>query len=105
MINYDLFLSRAAVNDIEHVVNWYETQRIGLGYEFELSLQVGLTSIQQNPHISQKRYRDIRVKFIKRFPYGIHYQIESTNIKVIALFHMKQDPIKWEKRFDQKDLK
>jgi len=103
-MNYNLFLSSAAVHDIELAVDWYEKQRQGLGYNFELSLEAGLISLQRNPLICQKRYKDIRVKYIKRFPYGIHYQIESSNIKIIAVFHMKRNPVKWDERFNQKDL-
>ncbi|MFT4533653.1 MAG: toxin ParE1/3/4 [Saprospiraceae bacterium] len=52
---YNLFISRAAVHDIEQAVAWYEKQRRGLGYELELCIEAGLTSLQREPLIYQKK--------------------------------------------------
>jgi plasmid stabilization system protein ParE len=103
-MSYKVFLSRAAVDDIEQAVSWYEKQRIGLGYELELCIEAGLRLLEREPLIFEKRYKEVRVKFIKRFPYGIHYQIESNSIKVVAFFHMSRNPIKWERRFNKDEL-
>ena len=101
---YNVFISRAAVHDIEQAVSWYEKQRRGLGYELELCIEAGLRSLEREPLICQKKYKDVRVKYIKRFPYGIHYQIESNSIKVLALFHMKRNPIEWDERLNKDEL-
>jgi|GEM_PF-3591780 len=34
------------------------------------NIEAGLTTIQHNPNLFQKRYKKIRIHFIKRFPYG-----------------------------------
>ena len=101
---YDIFLSRAAVADIEQAMEWYEKQRKGLGYEFELSIEAGITFLQRNPLLCQRKYREIRVKYVKRFPYGLHYEIDESSVKIIAVFHMKRSPLRWDERLNQKDL-
>lgn len=92
---YNLFISKAAIYDIEQAIGWYGNQRKGLGDDLELCIEAGLRSLERDPLLCQAKYKDVRVKYIKRYPYGIHYQIESKNIKVIAFFHMKRNPLKW----------
>jgi hypothetical protein len=57
-----------------------------------------LDYIEQNPLHFSKKYKEVRVKYIRRFPYGIYYIITTKEVKVIAFFHMKRDPKKWDKR-------
>ncbi len=58
--------------DIEAIVLWYEMQRIGLSHDFELCLEAGIEEITRNPEIFQKKYKTVKIRFISRFPYGIH---------------------------------
>lgn len=101
---YEVVLSDAAIRDIEQAVVWYEERRKGLGYEFELSLEAGITFLERHPLSCPKKYKDIRVKFIKRFPYGLHYEVIDNSVKIIAVFHMKRSPYRWVERSSQKDL-
>jgi len=89
---------KEALFDIEDVVLWYEEQRIGLSYDFELCLEAGIDEIVRNPEAFQKRYKNIKIKFISRFPFGIHYISENTEIKVIGVFHTSRSPKNWSKR-------
>jgi hypothetical protein len=43
--------------DIEAIVLWYELQRIGLSYDFELCLEAGIEEITRNPVIFQKKIK------------------------------------------------
>ena len=63
-MNYKVFISRAAVQDIEQAVSWYENQRKGLGYELELCIEARLNSLEQEPLIFQNKYKEVRVKYI-----------------------------------------
>ncbi|MBL7886483.1 MAG: hypothetical protein JNJ52_07025 [Flavobacterium sp.] len=40
---------KEALFDVEEIVLWYEEQRQGLSYDFELCLEVGINEIQRNP--------------------------------------------------------
>lgn len=89
---------KEALYDIEDIVIWYEEQRAGLSYDFELCLEAGVDEISRNPDAFQKRYKNIKIRFIHRFPYGIHYTAEITEIKIIGVFHTSRSPKNWSKR-------
>lgn len=89
---------KEALFDVEDVVIWYEEQRIGLSYDFELCLEVGLDEISRNPNAFQKKYKNVKIRFISRFPYGIHYRFEKDEIVVIGVFHTSRSPKNWSKR-------
>lgn len=90
--------TKEALFDIEDVVLWYEEQRLGLSYDFELCLEAGIGQILRNPEAFQKRYKKIKIRFISRFPYGIHYIFFENEITVIGIFHTSRSPKNWSKR-------
>jgi toxin ParE1/3/4 len=65
-------------------------------------LEAGLDQIQGDPSLFQKRYKNLRIYFIDRFPYGIHYLIEDDVIKVFGIFHTSRNPITWKIRLNPK---
>lgn len=95
---YEIHFVKEALFDIEDIVLWYEEQRIGLSYDFELCLEAGIDVILRDPDAFQKRHKDIRVRFISRFPYGIHYRFDKEEIIVIGVFHTARSPKNWSKR-------
>ncbi|TDX09009.1 type II toxin-antitoxin system RelE/ParE family toxin [Flavobacterium sp. S87F.05.LMB.W.Kidney.N] len=95
---YKIRFVKEALFDIEDAVLWYEKQRIGLSYDFELCLEAGIDSVLRNPDLFQKKYKKIRIHFISRFPYGIHYLVEKDEIVVIGVFHTSRSPKNWSKR-------
>lgn len=99
-MDFELLLSDESRLDIFEAFIWYEEQREGLGRDFELCLEAGLNKIQQDPLSFQTRYEMIRVHFIDRFPYGIHYLVENTSIKVFGIFHMHKNPSDWTNRIN-----
>lgn len=95
---YKIQVSEEALFDIEEAVLWYEQQRIGLSYDFELCLEAGIEEVLRNPEAFQKRYKNIKIRFISRFPYGIHYILIENKITVIGVFHTSRSPKNWSKR-------
>jgi len=95
---YKIHFVKEALFDIEDIVLWYEEQRMGLSYDFELCLEAGVDAILRNPDAFQKKYRNIKIRFISRFPYGIHYKFEKNEIVVIGVFHTSRSPKNWSKR-------
>jgi toxin ParE1/3/4 len=97
---YQLLLSDESRLDILEAFSWYESRRPGLGKDFELCLEAGLNQLQQDPSLFQKRYKNLRIYFIDRFPYGIHYLIEQNTVKVFGVFHTSRNPVKWKIRLN-----
>jgi len=92
---YQLLISDESRLDILDAFSWYESRRPGLGKDFELCLEAGLSQLKRDPLLFQKRYKNLRIYFIDRFPYGIHYLIEADTIKVLAVFHTSRNPQRW----------
>jgi hypothetical protein len=92
---HQLIISEDARLDALKAALWYESQRSGLGSEFELCLEAALNQIQRNPLHYEKRYEDFRIHFVSRFPYGIHYMFKEDIVMVFGIFHMHQNPTNW----------
>jgi len=92
---YQLLISDESRLDILDAFAWYESRRLGLGKDFELCIEAGFNRIQCDPLLFQKKYKNLHIYFIDRFPYGIHYLIEDNSIKVLGVFHTSRNPIKW----------
>ena len=95
---YALLISDEANADILDAFLWYESARKGLGNDFELCLEAEINRLFRNPKQYQIQYKKIRVAYIERFPYGIHFLLDKKFIKVIAVFHTSRDPENWEGR-------
>jgi plasmid stabilization system protein ParE len=95
---YDIVFSSEAELDLLEACAWYELQLDGLGEELEDELDRRITDIASNPSAVQFRHRNVRVAFLRRFPYGIHFLVEADTIKVIAIFHMSRNPTVWGRR-------
>lgn len=97
---HNVHFTKKALFDIEAIVLWYENQRLGLSYDFELCLESGVEEVLRNPEAFQKRYKQVKIRFISRFPYGIHYVFIENEITVIGVFHTSRSPKNWSKRLN-----
>jgi plasmid stabilization system protein ParE len=94
-LSYIIQLSEEAEADLTEACAWYNLQRKNLGFELNLSVEASIFSITRNPKQYQKRHKNVRVAFVRRFPYGIHFILEKEIISVIAIFHTSRNPKKW----------
>ncbi|MBI9037479.1 MAG: type II toxin-antitoxin system RelE/ParE family toxin [Bacteroidales bacterium] len=95
-MTYKIITTPETEKDIEEAIKWYKDIQIGLALSFINELQAVRRFIHHNPNKIQVRYNNIRVVFLKRFPYGIHYKFEKEIITIVAIFHTSQNPKKWE---------
>lgn len=84
--------------DVQDISDYYKRISIKLRDKFLSDLRVYLENIQSNPKAFQLKYKEVRVVFFKRFPYGIFYKIYDNNIKVIAVVHTSRNPKVWKNR-------
>lgn len=94
-MSYSLLVSDRAIMQTEKAVNWFFEMQPGLEIKFLLELDRGMIFIQKNPLKCQLRYKDVRIKFLKKFDFGIHYIIESKTVFVLSLLHVKQNSDDW----------
>ena len=77
---------------------YYESQRIGLGWEFVEELDRTVGRILEYPNAWSLSSRNIRTCQMKRFPYSVVYRNYGDEIVVVALQHHSRDPHRWEER-------
>lgn len=99
-MTYSVSIDEAAEEDIRDAYLWYRDQKNSLGNRFEEHVSKAVNSIRSNPLKTQVRYGDIRVFFLQKFPYGIHFQVDQNmkSILIVAVFHTARDSEKWKIR-------
>ena len=88
-----------AKQDIQEAIGWYNFQQSGLGRKFYLSFLDNIEQLKTNPYF-QIRYAEVRCLPMAKFPFMVHYSIETSNNIVIirAVFNTSLDPEKWKER-------
>jgi len=91
-MRYKVIVRPEAENDLEEAFTWYESKRIGLGYDFLLQVDAGINFIKRNPEIHPTEYKETKKHLIKRFPYKIIYFVENGRLIILAVLHNKRRP-------------
>ena len=79
-MTYRLVVRQQAKADIRDAARWYERQRIGLGRAFVEQIDALLDRIRLNPMQYQVVHGEIRRAVPRRFPYGVFYRIEGSEM-------------------------
>ena len=70
---YKILVNTEARVDVLEAADWYEQQRIGLGYDFYLNFEDAIELLKSHPYIFQEVYNNFRRTLMKNFPYAIFY--------------------------------
>lgn len=95
-----LKINQAALDDMQKALDWYESQSAGTEQRFHKAISESLKFILNYPEASAKRYRQLRYKAVKKFPYYILYIFDEMNahVEIVAILHEKQDRKVWKNR-------
>lgn len=97
-MSFFLTLREEAELDVKTAFEYYEKQRLGLGHDFLLCVEEGLSRIERNPLHYKTIYKELRRVAVHRFPYRIFYWVQSEQVIVTAVFHARKDPQSWSSR-------
>jgi toxin ParE1/3/4 len=97
-MTYIVSISQQAEDDLREIFLWYEDKKLGLGLVFRDFFETAISSIKLNPLQFQVRYHRIRIKFMEKFPYGIHNTVVNSEIIILAVFHTSLDPKRWQNK-------
>jgi hypothetical protein len=90
---------RAAANqEIAEAVNWYESQRPGLGSRFFEDLDHVLSRIEGSREQFPSVYRNAHRALLRRFPFGVFFTKYEDRTLVIAVVDLRREPSKWRSR-------
>lgn len=77
---------------------WYDNIRLQLGERFALAVEATVEVIAGHPLQFPVVHRGRRRAGVRRFPYGIFFEVQEHRIVVIACFHGRRDPRRWQLR-------
>lgn len=75
---------------------WYADISDELSDRFIEAVEKAAQLISEHPLRYPVVYRGRRRAAVQRFPYGLYYQIEAERILLIACFHGKRNPRRWQ---------
>jgi len=87
-----------ANEDLLEARAWYDNIRTELGERFALAVEATVAAIAGQPLQFAVVYRNLRRAGVRRFPYGIFFEVQEHRIVVIACFHGRRDPRHWQER-------
>ena len=87
-----------AFADIAEAFLWYESQRSGLGDEFEEAVGSTVLLVSSMPMAAPVAVGRMRRALVQRFPFAIYYTVEEAAIEIRGILHTSRDPGEWQRR-------
>ena len=84
--------------DLKEALAWYENIHLGLGARFALAAEAVANAIAESLSRFQVAHKRLRRAGVRRFPYGIFFEVETNRIVVIACMHGRRNPNQWKIR-------
>ena len=91
-------VTTAADADLEQAAEWYERQQRGLGAKLVTRVDETLALISDNPELYAVLRDNVRRAPVRKFPYGVFYQVRGTYVEVAAIVHNRRSPLVWQRR-------
>jgi len=99
-MKFEIIYLPLVYEDIKETNDFYNSRLKGLGKEFVAVVKQEFKTISQHPLLFEVKYKNTRIAFIKRFPFGIHFEIkENTNVIVVkGVYHTARNSEIWYER-------
>ena len=96
-MHYLVRIRKEALIEIQEVVSWYESIKIGLGSIFKINISKYIDQLEIYPFMYGIRYDDIRCIPLKQFPYMVHYRIieNKKEVQILAVINTHRNPKIW----------
>jgi plasmid stabilization system protein ParE len=91
------FLETAEI-ELDQAVHWYDAQALGLGKAFLIEVLSAVDRVERFPEAWHPLSERIRRCRLSRFPYGLIYTIDNSDILVLAIAHLHRRPDYWRDR-------
>ena len=87
-----------ANEDLLEARAWYDNISPDLWDRFALAVEATVEAVAENPSQFPVVFRNRRRAGVRRFPYGLFFEFQEHRIVVIACFHGRRDPRRWQSR-------
>lgn len=86
--------------DLKEINDWYRKIDEKLWDKFRKEFRLKINFIKENPLSFELKYDDVRIVFLKKFPYGIHYSYDEQRnlIEIYSVFHTSRNHDNWKTR-------
>ena len=84
--------------DLKEARAWYDNVRPELGERFAYAVEDTVETISEGPLQFPLVHRKLRRAGVRRFPYGIFFEVQESRVVVIACLHGRRDPQRWKAR-------
>lgn len=95
---YRLIIRPEAAEEVSDAAHWYESQERGLGREFLRAFRAATAVLRRSPLLYQPVVAQARRVLVRRFPYGVIYEVHGPDVVVLSCIHTSRDPEEWRKR-------
>jgi plasmid stabilization system protein ParE len=93
-----LIIRPEAETEMAEAFDWYEDRVPGLGSDFLLCVDAVFDAILRSPQHFPCVHRTVRRALTRRFPYGVFFVEDDERVVVLAVFHAKRNPRRWQER-------
>jgi len=90
-----------AEREFAEIVDYYNEQCPGLGFEFAAEVRKTFDRIRSFPEAWPPFSKRARRCMISRFPYGVVYQVREDCILVGGIMHLQRDPKAWQEQSER----
>lgn len=97
---YRIVVLEQVYEELNKAALYYEERQVDLGKSLVEEWEKAVISIQKNPELYAKKYKNFRQSVISRFPYIIVFELEETEIIIYHLIHAQRHP---KKRYSSKE--
>lgn len=84
--------------DVDDAVDWYRRKNPALGTRFARAVDNTLDSIETMPTSFAKVDEFVRVAKVRKFPYGIYFELDGDEVLIFCVCHLSRDSKFWKSR-------
>ena len=78
--------------EFAEAITWYADRSLDLALDFADAVDEGIAAVQQHRNRYPTIHKEVCRSLVRRFPYGIFYEVRPHELKVLAVYHLHRDP-------------
>jgi plasmid stabilization system protein ParE len=91
-------LASPAQTELADALEWYASIHPSLAVRFLDEYELLLKRLRENPWQFPTVRNSVRRAVFRHFPYGLFYRVRSVEVEIIACFHARRSPRRWQDR-------
>lgn len=87
-----------AAAELDEAVGYYEAVAPGKGLELAQQIQAAIAQLQRFPELAPVTRGTVRSMVVQpstRWSYTLHYRVNPTGLRILAMAHQQRQPFYW----------